>query len=149
MKFLFVIAMVLMQSVDAMAQNKTSMELMTIQKQMVEYIAAVDAGDFKKAEKFMDKEFRVVLNNYNNSGTVASIGREQYLAMMEAGKVGGNKRILSFLLIDVQENAALVKVKLEGEKDVFVNYYNLVKKNNEWLIVNDQPQITIKSTNKQ
>jgi hypothetical protein len=89
------------------------------------------------------------LNNYNNSGTVASIGREQYLGMMETGKVGGNKRILSFLLIDIQDEAALVKLKLEGEKNVFINYYNLVKKNNEWLIVNDQPQISSKSASNQ
>ena len=149
MKFFFFIAMALTPFVHAVAQNKTSMELMTIQKRMEQYIAAVDAGDFKNAEKFLDNEFRVVLNNYNNSGTVASIGREQYLGMMETGKMGGNKRILSFLLIDIQDEAALVKLKLEGEKNVFINYYNLVKKNNEWLIVNDQPQISSKSASNQ
>lgn len=149
MKFLFLIAMALTQVAYAMAQNNTGMEYTTIQKNMEQYIAAVDAGDFRNAGKFLDNEFRVVLNNYNNSGAVVSIGREQYLGMMEAGKVGGNKRILSFLLIDIHENAALVKVKLEGEKNVFVNYYNLVKKKNEWMIVNDQPQITSKTENHQ
>lgn len=145
MKFLFVIAMVLTQSVDAMAQNKTDMEVSAIQKQMQQYIAAVDAGDFKNAEKFLDKEFRVVLNNYKGNPTATSITREQYLEMMEAGKVGGNKRSVHFLLIDIENDAALVKLRLEGEKNIFTNYYSLLRRDGIWLIVNDQPQVKAKT----
>ena len=105
------------------------------------YASAVDAQDVAIAEKFLDKDFRVVLNNYNNSGTSTNLSRDQYLGMMKAGKVGGSKRELQILFIDIHEAAAVVKVELKGEKSIFTNYYNLINTNGQWLIVHDIPQI--------
>lgn len=123
------------------------MENKTVEDLILDYAVAVDTGNAACAEKFLDAAFRVVLHNYQNKGTTTIIAREQYLEMIQDGKVGGTKRNISLLLTHVHENAAIVIVRLEGAKSVFTNYYSLIKSNNEWLIVQDLPQIVNKPIN--
>lgn len=129
------------------AQNENKMEKQKIETIIHDFTAAVDAGNANAAANYLDQHFRVVLNNYNNSGATVILSREQYIGMMQEGKVGGNKRKTTFLLTDVHENAALVKVVLAGEKNTFTNYYSLIKRNEQWLIVNDIPQIVPSAKN--
>jgi hypothetical protein len=129
------------------AQNKDKMEKQNVQNILQHFFAAVDSQDATTAEKYLHDNFRVVLNNHNNSGAVTILTKEQYVGMMKAGKVGGDKRFIEFLLTDVHEAAAMVKVNLDGSKNIFTNYYSLVKTNEEWLIINDLPQITGKIKN--
>ena len=122
------------------------MENKSIETVIQQYVAAVDAGNAAEAEKFLHPFFRVVLSNYKDQGTTI-LTREQYTGMMQNGSVGGNKRTLTILFSDSHEDAALVKVRMEGEKNTFTNYYNLVKTNGRWMIVNDVPQIVSKAMN--
>ncbi|ULQ50952.1 nuclear transport factor 2 family protein [Flavihumibacter fluvii] len=147
MKQILLIVFLLFAIMEGNAQNKNKMEELFIQKIIENYATALDAQNVPEAEKFLDKEFRVVLNNYNNSGTIAILSREQYTGMMRSGKVGGNKRKVKFLLTDIHDNAAVVKVQLEGEKNIFTNYYSLIKNGGTWLIINDMPQIIAKPVN--
>ena len=130
-----------------LTQNKNEMENKKIETLITAYAKALDHQDAATAETFLDPEFRIVLNNHNNSGTTSILGRAQYLDMIREGKAGGVKRSISFLLTDLHENAAVVKVRLEGEKSVFTNYYSLLKRDDQWLVVNDIPQITAKPSN--
>ena len=145
-KLLFIVLLSL-GIANSNAQNKSKMENQKIEAMIRQYTAAVDAQNVPEAEKFMDNYFRVVLTNFNNSGVTTILSREQYTDMMRAGKVGGNKRQLTFLLADIHQPVAIVKVKLEGEKNVFTNYFSLVKTNDLWLIAQDIPQIQNKSNN--
>lgn len=120
------------------------MEQQNVQNILRHFTTAVDAQDATTAEKYLHNDFRVVLNNHNNSGTVIILSKEQYLAMMQAGKVGGDKRNVEFLLTDVHENAATIKVHLNGSKNSFTNYYSFIKTGEAWLIINDLPQIVSK-----
>jgi len=130
-----------------LTQNKNEMENKKIETLITAYATALDHQDAAAAETFLDPEFRIVLNNHNNSGTTSILSRAQYLDMIREGKAGGVKRSISFLLTDLHENAAVVKVRLEGEKSVFTNYYSLLKRDDQWLVVNDIPQITPKTLN--
>lgn len=141
MKKILFIALLTVTVTVTHAQNKSKMNKQIIETLIRNYASAVDAQDVAAAEKFLDKDFRVVLNNYNNSGSSTILSREQYLGMMKAGKVGGNKRELHILFTDVHEAAAVVKVELKGEKTIFTNYYSLINANGQWLIVHDIPQI--------
>jgi aldose sugar dehydrogenase len=147
MKKLLFIVLLSLGIVNSNAQNESKMENQKIQAVIRDYAAAVDAQNVTEAEKFMDIHFRVVLTNLNNSGVTTILSREQYTGMMRAGKVGGSKRQLTFLLTDIHQPAAIVKVKLEGEKNVFTNYFSLVKTDDQWLIAQDIPQIQSKPTN--
>jgi membrane-bound lytic murein transglycosylase len=129
------------------AQNKNEMETKKIQALITAYAAAVDTKNTAAAEKFLDAEFRVVLNNYNNSGGTTILTKNQYLDMIKDGRAGGSKRTVSFLLNDIHDNAAVIKVKLERDNVVFTNYYSLIKRNNQWLVVNDIPQLISKPQN--
>jgi len=120
------------------------MEEQKIKQLITAYATAIDAGNATAAANFLDTEFRVVLNNYKNEGKTVILSRSQYLEMLLDGRAGGAKRILSFLLLDVYGNAAIAKVKLEGDKTIFNNYYSLIRRNDDWLVVNDIPQIESK-----
>ena len=112
-----------------------------LQSVLLDYFAAVDAGQADAAAAFLDPDFRVQLHNYPKPGETTLLSREQYLAMMRAGKVGGNPRKVHFLITDIEQQAALVKVKLDGGKTIFTNYYTLLLKAGNWTIVSDVPQI--------
>ncbi|ULQ55483.1 nuclear transport factor 2 family protein [Flavihumibacter rivuli] len=147
MKRILLPVLMMVTALTINAQNKNEMDNQKIETLITAYAAALDNSNTEAAEKFLDPEFRVVLHNYNNSGTTTILPKAQYLEMIRNGKAGGNKRTVSFSLIDVHGNAAIVKVKLEGEKTVFTNYYSLIKKQDDWMIVNDIPQIVSKSPN--
>ena len=144
MKSILITVLLALTFAVSQTQNQIKMEVKEIEQFIQEYALAVDKGNAALAGNFLDKDFRVVLNNHNNSGNKVIFSREQYLNLMQNGKVGGNKRKLTFLLTDVHENGAIVKVRLEGEKNIFTNYYNLLKSKGGWSIINDQPQIISK-----
>jgi ketosteroid isomerase-like protein len=141
MKKILFIALLSVTVTVTHAQNKSKMNKQIIETLIRNYASAVDAQDVAAAEKFLDKDFRVVLNNYNNSGSSTILSREQYTGMMKTGKVGGNKRELRILFTDVHEAAAVVKVEMKGEKTIFTNYYSLINANGQWLIIHDIPQL--------
>lgn len=144
MKNILITAWLLAVSVSSYAQNKSTMEKETIQELVKDFAAAVDKQDTAASAKYLDENFRVILNNFPQAGNTTLLSKDQYLGMMKAGKVGGSKRIISFLLADVQGNNAVVKVKLEGDKNIFTTYYNLIRKNEHWLIVGDMPEVITK-----
>lgn len=111
---------------------------------LMAYASAVDAQNVLEAGAYMEANFRVVLNNYKNLPEPTILSKEQYLNMMQDGKVGGAKRSVSVVFIDAHESVAIAKVVLESEKTVFRTYYHLIKKATDWFILSDTPEITSK-----
>lgn len=124
------------------AQNKQQMEKQQIETLIKAYAGAVDAQNITAAAVYLDEGFRLVLNNYPSKGNVTTLSREQYLDMMQSGKVGGNPRNVKVELIDVHQSVAMAKAVLEGDKNTFNTYYNLIKKDEKWLIISDMPQVS-------
>ncbi len=58
------------------------MENKKIETLITAYATALDHQDAAAAETFLDPEFRIVLNNHNNSGTTSILSRAQYLDMI-------------------------------------------------------------------
>ena len=54
-----------------LTQNKNEMENKKIETLITAYATALDHQDAAAAETFLDPEFRIVLNNHNNSGTTS------------------------------------------------------------------------------
>ena len=108
------------------------------------YTSAVDSQNSAEAEKYMDTNFRVVLNNYKNLPEPTVLSKQQYLGMMQEGKVGGTKRSIVFELIDTHSSVAIAKLIMESEKNIFKTYYHLIKKAGSWCILSDTPEITSK-----
>ena len=133
-------ALLVMNNDTTKASINNKMEKEKAEDILLQYIDAVDAGDVNRVAPFLAPEFRVVLTNFQNSNEVKLLDKEQYLGLMKEGKVGGKKRTATILLTDIHRDAALVKIKLEGEIMSFTNYYSLVKSRDQWLIVQDIPQ---------
>jgi Putative lumazine-binding len=116
----------------------------SIRKLVIDYVSAVDAQNVQEAGRYLEANFRVVLNNYKNLPEPALLSKEQYLTMMGEGKVGGNERSVSFEFIDSNLSVAIAKVILESESNVFRTYYHLIKKPSGWFILSDTPEIASK-----
>ncbi len=121
------------------------MEKHEIESVITAFASAVDNSDTDAAALYLHPAFRVTLSNFNEPDKALVLNKEQYLAMMSDGKVGGNQRNLSILLTDQHKDAAVVKADLDGAKMNFTNYYSLVKSGGVWLIINDIPQTVAKT----
>ena len=49
-----------------------------------------------------------------------------------------------FFYVDITNNIAQAKIKLENQKICYIDYFNLVKEDGKWLIVNKLSDYTVK-----
>lgn len=145
MKYILFTALLTVLAIQSNAQNTNQMEKEKVESVLLQYIQAVDAGDENSAAGFLAPEFRVVLTKFPNATALKILDKEQYLCLIKEGKAGGKKRKAALLLTDIHKDAAFIKIKLESEELLFTNYYSLLKINNNWVIVNDIPQVEKKN----
>jgi aldose sugar dehydrogenase len=72
---------------------------------------------------------------YFRDGKFTNVNKNEYLAYFKAPKpreAGTKTRILS---MDITGNIAQAKTEIETDKAVFIDYFNLIKTNEGWLIV--------------
>lgn len=126
------------------AQRKSTMTNSKPEEVIRIFTKALDNRDIETVSGLLHPQFRVILANFQQSGKTITLTKEQYLTMLHEGKVGGQKRTLTVLISDTKGRNALLKVELEGEKQIFTNYYSLLEENGVWLVVQDLPHITNK-----
>jgi hypothetical protein len=126
-----------------MVNRKTETE--NIREMLTRYFIAVDAQNAIDAGGYLESNFRVVLNNFKDLPEPTVLDKNQYLGMMQAGKVGGSPRSVSFEFIDSNRSVAIAKVVLESENTVFRSYYQLINKAGSWYILSDTPEVNTKS----
>ncbi|WP_221418025.1 nuclear transport factor 2 family protein [Fulvivirga kasyanovii] len=96
----------------------------------------------EQVDSVLDDNFRAVVNRAFGNDRLMLISKPVYLDMLSEGKLGGDNRTIEFLWTDITGNNALVKARLTGKATVFTTYISLVRnKENQWLIVSDQPHI--------
>lgn len=101
------------------------------------YAKAGDMQDVTKLEKVLHEGFRVVWNDPAKK-TVSLISKSDYMQLLEAKKIGGDKRKVIIESIDISEGInASVRVTLDGEKGDFWNLLSLVKVDGKWLVAQD------------
>ncbi len=101
------------------------------------YANAGDIQDASKMGKVLHDGFRVVWNDPAKK-TVSLISKTDYMQLLEAKKIGGDKRKVIIESIDISEGVnASVRVTLDGEKGDFWNLLSLVKVDGKWLIAQD------------
>ena len=115
----------------------TPSEINSIRGVVEVYAKAGDEQDVKAIEKVMHDGFRVVWNDPGKN-TVSLISKADYVQLLGAKKIGGDKRKVIIESIDISEGInASVRLTLDGEKGDFWNLLSLVKVNGEWLIAQD------------
>ncbi len=113
-----------------------------MQMAVVEFAQAIDVADTVKAASYLHDTFRVLLNNFPETGKVTELNKAQYLGMVSAGKVGGIARKIEILMSDCYNGIGAVRMHSESVKGKIENYYTLIWQGEDWYIVNDVPQLS-------
>ena len=133
MKILFVMIPISLLSLVAFAPS----EVNSIREVVQAYSKAGDHQDVSALEVVLHESFRVVWNDPAKN-TVSIISKTDYTQLLEAKKIGGDKRKVIIESIDISEGInASVRVVLDGEKGKFWNLLSLVKQDGKWLIAQD------------
>ncbi|MEQ9166757.1 MAG: nuclear transport factor 2 family protein [Fulvivirga sp.] len=102
-----------------------------------------NAGDFNDAktlDKYLDENYRVVMNQLFGSTEVVIMPRSVYLEKIASKEFGGDSRDITIEKVLVNGNTASAKVTFKGTKMTFVSIVTLVKhQNGEWKMLSDVP----------
>lgn len=129
-----------MNTIITTAQDKH--DINNIENCIVDFAQAGDDRDIKLLDKVMHPEFRSVLNRLMGSDLVTVLSKQDYLSVVEQGKIGGDKRAVMILSLDIMQNSASAKVGLKGSSLTFYTYYHLIKsKEGHWQLLNDLPYV--------
>ena len=133
----------LLVSIMGCAQNKTdSPESDLVKEAITNFAKATETNNTKQLDKYLDQNYRIVMNQAFGSKEVAVISKEIYLGKIKSKEWGGEKRTVTISNININGNTASVNVLFEGEKMTFNSTIILVKDiNSKWKLVSDIPVI--------
>lgn len=115
--------------VAASSQN-TPTERQLIESTIQLYFDGWATGDTVKLGKAMHASCH--LKNYNN-GKFIDYSRSHYLSLFKPHARPKNL-ITNIVTIDITDNMGSAKVEISTEKDLFTDYFNLMKTNEGWVI---------------
>jgi hypothetical protein len=72
---------------------------------------------------------------YYRAGKFVNIDKNGYLANFKAPKVRDSAVVTEILSMDITGNIAQAKTKIETPKAIFFDYFNLIKTDEGWFIV--------------
>jgi Putative lumazine-binding len=124
-------------------RNTESDARMEIRKVIELFVKAGDAQNTDQLDTVLHDHFRVIANQLMGSSAISVITKDQYLALMREGKLGGDSRILDIQSLEVIGKNASAKVKITGKTLTFESFYHLIQNNEgQWQLVQDLPFAT-------
>ncbi len=106
------------------------------------FSSAVEKRDTLLLETLLNENFRVVANHFPTADKTTVLTKEKYISLLKAGKIGGEKRRVEILSLDINEYIANAKVIFESDKAIFTTYQTyILNSNNVWQIVSDTPHV--------
>jgi aldose sugar dehydrogenase len=123
--FIFTMQLIL-RGQPATATEKSQVET-TIQL----YFDGWATGDTSKAGKAMHATCHL---KFFRDGQFSDISRPDYLARFKPRERDPNL-VTRIVLLDITDNIAGAKTEIDTGKDIFTDYFNLIKTNEGWFIV--------------
>jgi len=121
-------------AVDAQVEVRKIIEL---------FVTAGDARDTSQLDIVLHDHFRVVANQLMGSSAINVLTKDQYLALMSEGKLGGDTRTLDIQSLQIIGKNASAKVKIVGKALTFESFYLLIQDNKgQWQLLHDLPSAT-------
>ncbi|RMA56745.1 nuclear transport factor 2 family protein [Ulvibacter antarcticus] len=134
---IFVIAIVFCFTLNTYAQSSDTVE---ITNTINSFAKAGDNNDVQELEKYLDGNYRIVMNRLFGSNEVNIMPRNIYLEKIKTKEYGGDNRRVNIDNITINGNTACAKVVFNGTKLTFTSIIILIK-NEEglWKLVNETP----------
>lgn len=110
---------------------------------ITQFVEAADRQDADKVASVLHEDFRVVMNQLFGSTEISFMNKAVYVQLIRDKKMGGGKRTIDFVSVDVVNQNASVKVLLKGKTMVFESLLHLIKTTDgKWQLINDLPFAT-------
>ena len=123
----------------SMAQD----DIKAIKKVIATFSKAGDQNDVVLLDKYLDQNYRVVMNRLFGSDEVSVLSKTTYLEKIKTKEFGDDQRKLTFDQIIVNGTTATAKVVFRGTKMTFTSLLTLLRDNaGEWKLVSDIPIIS-------
>jgi len=115
-------------------------ETKSVQEVITAFAMAGDNSDAEGIERYLDDNFRIVLNRLFGSNTVSVMPRSLYLEKIRSGEFGGDRRKVTVESVVINGTTASAKVTFEGTKMTFVSLLTLIQNEaGSWRLVSDVP----------
>ncbi|MEL6986381.1 MAG: nuclear transport factor 2 family protein [Bacteroidota bacterium] len=120
----------------------TNEDFMAISNVAMKFAKSADNRNTVELESIMHSEFRAIVNQAMGSKEMQLIDKSTYLDLIRKEVIGGDQREVHILSIDMENNNAVVKVKLIRKQLHFYSFMQLVKEaNGHWKLISDLPNI--------
>lgn len=114
-----------------------------VKETIVNFAKYADQQNANEVDKILDPNYIAFSNRLFGSKEVSLTDKTTYLKLLSDKKIGGDKRKVTILSVDITEANAAVKVQMDGEKMKFTSYILLARdENGIWTIVGDMPYIS-------
>ena len=128
-------------SISAFSQSS---EVNAVKETITAFSKAGDNNNSKELAKYLDDNYRVVMNRLFGSKEVSILPRAVYIQKIESKEFGDDKRELTIEDVKINGSTACAKVTFTGSKMTFVSFIILVKgEDGNWKLVSDIPMIKV------
>ena len=104
-----------------------------------QYVKGTEFFDSTILDKAFHEKFRVVAMTQDG---LRVINKQEYLSLIKAEKIGGNKRELEVLNVIESDTIMQISLTLSNEKQVFHDHLALIKENDYWEILHNTTHVT-------
>lgn len=127
---------------DAKGQQDTK-DQKVVKKVIRDYVNAGDEQDADELASYLDDNYRVVFFD-PSSKTVIAMTKDGYVKNIREKKFGGDNREVVFEEVLIYDGKnAVVKVQFNGKMAKFKTFVSLIKTDNGWKVLQDQPLMEI------
>lgn len=135
-QLLILILLSTMTHLETVAQKEKE----DVKKAVISFVEAADAQNAEKVAEVLDEKFRLILNQLFGSSEVTAMDKPTYLQLIKDKKLGGDKRSVEFVSMEIVNQNASVRVKLKGSTLAFESFIQLIKTpEGKWKLINDLP----------
>jgi len=107
-----------------------------------EFAKSADDRNIKNMDAILHEDYRAIANQLFGGNEVQLTDKDSYLDLLKKEIIGGDKREVIILSVDLEGQNAVVKAKFTGKELIFTTFIQLVKNNKDkWKVISDLPVI--------
>jgi len=136
---LVAMACILVATMSCNAQNS---EVKDVKKAITAFSKAGDNNNVTELNKYLDDNYRVVMNRLFGSTEVSVMPKAVYVEKIKTKEFGGDTRVLTIENVVINSTSASAKVTFKGSKMTFVSLIILIKDSSgAWKLISDTPMV--------
>ena len=131
------------ESLNITVEN-TKVQKERIADSITQFIAGGDDTDLQKLDFALHKEYRNVQYGFFGKPGVFVFNKEEYISLVKEKTFGGIPRNIEILFLEVHDQIALAKLRLESAHLIFHSFVSLIYDEERWQVIGNFPDVKTK-----